>query len=159
MRHRGHAATSCDLEPGQGTFKQHHHRGDVKEILEDGWDLMIGFPPCQYITKMRYTGPQLWAALDFVEDLMNAPIPKIAIENPVGRISTYIRKPDQIIQPWWFGEPWTKATCLWLKNLPPLISTNCVPHIAQSWTLRHNDSKTRGITFPGIANAMADQWG
>ena len=126
---RGHEAWSCDLlESEQPTL--FHHQGDARDLLNDGWDIMIAFPPC---TDLSVIGAAQWrakqadgrqaAALAFVCELMAAPIPRIAIENPVGRISTAIRKPDQIIHPWQFGEPWMKRTCLWLSGLPALRPT------------------------------------
>ena len=161
---RGHEAMSCDLLPSESFGP--HHRGDVLPLLVDGWDAMIAFPPC---THLCVSGARWFAdkreeqlgALDFVRQLMHAPIAQIAIENPIGVISTRIRKPDQIIQPWQFGHGETKATCLWLKGLPPLVPTNIVsgrearvhrmPPGPDRW-------KERSRTFTGIAEAMADQW-
>lgn len=164
----GHDAMSCDLLPSDSPAGK-HYQGDVRDVLNDGWDLMIAHPPC---TDLAVSGARHFAAkiadgrqqaaLDFVRDLMNAPIEKIAIENPVSVISSKIRKPDQIIQPWQFGHGETKATCLWLKNLPLLIPTNIVdgreavvhrmPPSADRW-------KKRSTTYLGIAAAMAEQWG
>ena len=124
---RGHFAVSCDLLPSDvpGDF---HYQGDVRDLLGPSWDLMIAFPPCTYISKVGARHWPRWQAsgqqqeaLDFVRLLLGAPVPRIALENPVGKISTAIRKPDQIIEPFWFGEPYRKATCLWLKGLPPLV--------------------------------------
>lgn len=170
-------AVSCDLldteRPGP------HHKGDVRDILGDGWDLMVAHPPCTHLAvsgarhfaAKRADGRQD-AALDFVRTLLDAPIERIALENPVSIISSRIRKPDQVIQPWMFGHGETKATCLWLKNLPPLAPTtahdaplfgieaekgreariHAMPPSADRW-------KERSRTYPGIAAAMADQWG
>lgn len=165
---RGHYAVSCDLLASDDP-DGYHHQGDVFDIINDGWDLMIAHPPC---TDLAVSGARHFAAkiadgrqqraLDFVRKLLNAPIKKIALENPVSIISTKIRKPDQIIQPWQFGHGETKATCLWLKNLPLLIPTNIVegrealihkmPPSPDRW-------KKRSITYLGIAEAMASQWG
>jgi len=160
----GHDAMSCDLLPSDTEGK--HYQGDVRDILNSGWDLMIAHPPCTHLAvsgarwfKEKQTEQQ--EALEFVRVLMDAPIERIAIENPISIISTRIRKPDQIIQPWMFGHGETKATCLWLKNLPKLTPTDIVdgreqrihkmPPSPDRW-------KERSKTFQGIANAMADQW-
>ena len=166
FRERGHQAVSCDLLPCEDN-SPYHIVGDVLDLLDEGWDMMIAFPPC---THLAVSGARWFAgkqqdqekALDFVRRLMCANIPRIAIENPVGIISTRIRKPDQIIQPWQFGHGETKATCLWLKNLPPLKPTDVVngrypgvhrePPSPDRW-------KNRSRTYQGIAEAMADQWG
>ena len=124
----GHEAMSCDLLPSDAPGN--HYQGDVFEIINDGWDLMIAHPPCTYlsVSGMHWTSrgmrdPQLTEdALDFVQRLMDAPVKRIAIENPISVISSRIRKPDQIIQPWWFNEDASKKTCLWLKGLPKLTS-------------------------------------
>lgn len=161
---RGHDALSCDLLPTDAPGP--HYQGDVADIINDGWDLMAAFPPCTYLASSGarwHAGTQRQAeALEFVRWLMGADIPKIAIENPVGRISTAIRKPDQIIQPWQFGHGETKATCLRLKGLPRLVPTEVVggrearvhrlPPSKDRW-------KLRSLTYPGIAKAMAAQWG
>ena len=130
FRERGHNVTSCDLLPSENPDAD-HYQGPVEDILYRGYDIMIAFPPC---TRLAVSGARWWkdhlpeqrAALDFVRLLMAAPIPRIAIENPIGRISTAIRRPDQIIQPWQFGHGETKATCLWLDGLWPLVPTNVV---------------------------------
>jgi len=162
---RGHDAMSCDLLPTERPGP--HYQGDVFDILWDGWDLMIAHPPC---THLAVSGARWWKdkldeqreALDFVRALMDAPIPRIAIENPISKISTAIRKPDQIVQPWQFGHGETKATCLWLKGLPKLVPTQVV----EGREARiHNMSpspdrwKERSRTYQGIADAMAAQWG
>ncbi len=166
FRKRGHDARSCDLLPAEDE-SIYHYRGDVLTHSQHGWDMMIAFPPC---THLAVSGARWFKekratqlmALEFVQMLMDAPIPHIAIENPIGVISTKIRKPDQIIQPWQFGHGETKATCLWLKRLPLLEPTNIVegrvPRV-------HHESpgpdrwKRRSITYQGIADAMAEQWG
>jgi hypothetical protein len=173
----GHDATSCDLENPETAGA--HVKGDVLKILWFGWDLMIAHPPCTYLAA---SGARWWSqrrleqleALRFVQHLMNAPIARIAIENPVGRISTSIRPADQIIQPWQFGHPEWKTTCLWLKGLPKLEPTAVVepdatvgggkrPGRISSAIHRMGPSKNRqrerSRTYAGIAAAMADQWG
>lgn len=181
FRKRGHDAWSCDLLeteiPGQ------HIKGDVLNILNDGWDMMIAFPPCTYLTttanRSFLNNPGRWKkrleAMIFVYHLMNADIEKIAIENPVGVISSHIRKPDQIIQPYEFGHPVSKRTCLWLKNLPELKSTDVVEpewinpksggkrmsktHYKNGHSGGPGErSKNRSRTYQGIADAMANQW-
>jgi hypothetical protein len=156
---------SCDLLPTDKPGP--HYQGSVLDILNDGWDLMIAHPPC---THLAVSGSRWFKdkvieqaeALDFVRLLLNAPIEKIALENPISVISSKIRKPNQIIQPWQFGHGETKATCLWLKNLPKLLPTNIVegrearvhkmPPSLDRW-------KLRSTTYQGIADAMAQQWG
>lgn len=172
-------AVSCDLLPTESPG--HHYQGNVFDIINDGWDLMIAHPPCTYLavsgmhrTVRGLRDPELTEdALDFVRALMLAPIPKICIENPVSVISSRIRKPDQIIQPYQFGHNASKKTCLWLKGLPPLRPTkriygriidglerfenqtdggqNKIPPSADRW-------KIRSKTYEGIAEAMAQQW-
>ena len=164
---RGHDAWSCDLLPSERPGQ--HVQGDVLNVLGDGWDLMVAHPPCTFLAvsgaRWFYQVGRIKkqrAALDFVRDLLEAPIQRIAVENPIGIISTRIRKPDQIIQPWQFGHGEVKATCLWLKGLPALVPTNVV----EGRTARvHREPpgpdrwKRRSITYQGIADAMADQWG
>jgi hypothetical protein len=162
---RGHNAVSCDLLPSEAPGP--HYAGDVFDIIPYGWDMMIAHPPCTHLCCsgarwFRGKAKEQEEALVFVQRLMDAPIPKIAIENPVGVISTRIRKPDQIIQPWQFGHGETKATCLWLKNLPLLVPANVVLGRDQRiWKLGPSSDrgKIRSLTFPGIAKAMAEQWG
>jgi hypothetical protein len=164
FRARGHDAMSCDLLPTDALGP--HYQGDVRDVLGDGWDLMVAHPPCTHLAVsgarwFKHKQSEQADALAFVRLLMDAPIPRIAIENPVSIISSRIRKPDQIIQPWQFGHGETKATCLWLKNLPRLTPTQIVegrearvhrmPPSADRW-------KLRSATYPGIAAAMADQW-
>jgi hypothetical protein len=182
----GHVAESCDLLPTErpnwtlDRFSQirthhpdrgHHHQCDIEELLSYGmeYDLMIAFPPCTHLAssgarwfKEKIADGRQQRATDFFMGLVNADIPKIAIENPIGIMSTKYRKPDQIIQPWQFGHGETKATCLWLKNLPKLVPTDVVegrePRI---WKMApaKDRAKKRSITYQGIANAMAKQWG
>lgn len=162
---RGCAALSCDLLPTE--IEGPHYRGDVRDLLFSGyWDMLIAFPPC---TRLASCGARWWRgkeieqaeSIEFVKMLLNAPIGRIAIENPIGRISTAICPPDQIIQPWQFGHPYQKATCLWLKNLPKLVPGNIVAGREQKCWLEPESKerwKKRSRTFPGIARAMADQW-
>ena len=161
----GHDVWSCDILPSERPGN--HLQENVRDVLCDGWDLMIAHPPC---THLAVSGARWFAkkrleqfvALEFVEALLAAPIPHIALENPVSIISTRIRKPDQIIQPWQFGHGEIKATCLWLKGLPALVPTHIVSgrhprvHTASPGP---NRWKERSRTLPGIAKAMAEQWG
>lgn len=169
-------ALSCDLLPSDAPGP--HYQGDVKDLLDDGWDLMVAFPPCTYLclSGMHWTtrglrDPQLTEdALEFVQLLLDAPIPCIALENPVGIISKRIRKPDCIIQPWQFGHPEAKRTCLWLKGLPVLEPTNVLEKpVSGRWENQTASGqnklapskdrwKERSKTYQGIADAMAVQW-
>lgn len=161
FRHRGHSAYSCDIEPSAGEFPEYHINDDVREHLI-GWDMIIAFPPCDYLTRANgsaYGTNHQANAIDFVRYIWEADCPRIAVENPPGALSRALRKPDQIIQPWGFGDPWTKATCLWLKGLEPLVYTDPVPSMAHSFTDSYKNKKRRSITFQGIADAMAEQWG
>jgi hypothetical protein len=163
----GHFAVSCDLMDSEA--EGNHYKGDVFDIINDGWDLLIAHPPCTHLAvsgarhfpAKRASGVQQ-EALAFVQRLLDAPIPRIALENPISIISTAIRKPDQIIQPWMFGHGETKATCLWLKNLPLLTPTDIVEG-REARVHRMSPSPTRwkerSRTYTGIAVAMADQWG
>ena len=161
----GHDAWSCDLLPSEKPGQ--HIQGDVLGVLGQGWDLMIAHPPCTHlaVSGARWFKDKIWqqaAALEFVRRLLAAPVAHIALENPVSIISTRIRKPDQIIQPWQFGHPETKATCLWLKGLPPLQATSIVEgRVGRIWRLPPSPDrwKERSRTYPGIAQAMAEQWG
>jgi site-specific DNA-cytosine methylase len=178
----GHYALSCDLLPCDSLNSGDHYQGDVTDILDHGWDLMIAHPPCTYlsVSGMHWTtrglrDPQLTEdALAFVRLLLDAPIPRIALENPVSVISSRIRKPDQVVQPWMFGHDASKKTCLWLKNLPLLEATQKVAPRLVNGTPRwgnQTDSgqnrlgpsedrwKIRSKTYQGIAEAMANQWG
>lgn len=181
---RGHYALSCDLLPTE--TPGNHYQGDVRDVLSDGWDVLIAHPPCTYLTvagvrwlyhpddkhlptNERRPHPNYpnrrrdqADALEFVRLLMDAPVDRIAIENPVSVISSHIRKPDQVIQPWQFGHGETKATCLWLKNLPALVPScivsgrearvHMMPPGPDRW-------KERSRTYEGVAAAMAGQWG
>jgi len=162
---QGHNAISCDLLPSERPGP--HYEGDVCDIINNGFDLMIAHPPC---THLAVSGARWFKdkqaeqieALDFVRLLLNAPIDRIALENPVSIISSRIRKPGQIIQPWQFGHGETKATCLWLKNLPKLVPTNIVEGReakVHRMTPSPNRWKERSRTYQGIADAMAIQWG
>lgn len=164
---KGHDAVSCDLLKPES--KGLHYTGDVRDLIDDHWDLLIAFPPCTDIAvsgarwfKEKIKDGRQQAAIDFFMILACADIPMICIENPVGIMSTKWRKPDQIIQPWQFGHGETKATCLWLKGLPLLKPTNIVegrePRI---WKMppSKDRGKLRSITLPGIAEAMANTWG
>lgn len=162
---RGHNAWSCDLLPSERPGK--HKQCDVRAVLRHGWDLMIAHPPCTHlaVSGARWFKGKLDEqrdALTFVRELLAAPIPRIALENPVSIISSRIRKPDQIVQPWMFGHGETKATCLWLKGLPPLAPTLIVEGRAarvHREPPRPDRWKARSRTLPGIAAAMAEQWG
>ncbi len=187
FRRLGHDAWSCDIIPTDAD-PTYHIQCDVLEIIDQGWDMMIAHPPCTYLTvagnkwlkpeyKDRFPDreKQMYEAAEFFIKLANAPINKIAIENPVGRMSSLYRKPDQIIQPYQFGHSVRKSTCLWLKGLPPLEPTNIVSYeidVFQSDNTqskchtetghirdRKERSKVRSKTFQGIADAMAQQWG
>ncbi len=205
FRNLGYEAFSCDLLPCSGGHPEWHHQGDVFEIINEGWDLMIAHPPCTYLTvsgvawlshpedvhlpfEDRRPNPKypnrrqdMLDSIEFVKALYNAPIKHVAIENPVGLLSTRWRKPDQIVQPYHFGDEATKTTCLWLKNLPLLTPTNIV---GKGERFEWIDTKTgkkksqplwyyealskaktkaerqtlRSKTFPGMANAFAEQW-
>lgn len=164
----GHDAWSCDILPAEDN-SPYHLQCDVSRVLADDWHLMCAFPPCTHLCssgarhfeQKRKDGRQK-EGIDFFLSLTEAPIEKIAIENPIGIMSTYYRKPDQIIQPWMFGHGETKATCLWLKNLPQLTPTDIVegrePRIHKMGP-SVDRSKKRSVTYQGIANAMAMQWG
>jgi hypothetical protein len=161
---KGHDAWSCDILP---TEKPGNHlQCDLREILYDNWDMAIFHPPCTHlaVSGARWFKDKIKEqkeALEFVKLLMCANIDKICIENPVSIISTHIRKPDQIIQPWMFGHGETKSTCLWLKNLPSLVPTNIVEgreNRIHMMPPSENRWKERSRTFKGIALAMSDQW-
>lgn len=161
----GHDAASCDLLPSE--TEGQHYQGDITDILYKGWDLLICHPPCTHLAVsgarwFKHKQREQREALSFVQLLLDAPIHRIALENPVSIISTRIRKPDQIIQPWQFGHGETKTTCLWLKNLPLLQPTNVVAgREGKVWKMPPSPErwKDRSRTYPGIAEAMAQQWG
>ena len=188
----GHDAWSCDIESSTSKYtnkKGKHILGDVIPLLSDYWDLIIAFPPCTHLTNTanKYYNVRKYGrsaelkhkerekAVQFFMQIVNANSPRIAIENPVGVMSSRYRKPDQIIQPHYFGDPFEKKTCIWLKNLPKLTFTDHVPPpprkrfasgrtmpawYADAWKLpKEERAKRRNKTFPGIAKAMADQWG
>ena len=189
FRERGHNAFSCDIEPCSGGHPEWHLQQDVIPLLEEKWDMIIAFPPCTYLTVTgnrwfnidRYGEKAIQrhkdrkAAIDFFMAFANADCEKIAIENPVGIMSSEWRKPDQIINPWQFGDAFEKKTCIWLKGLPELTPTNIVEipprkkfdsgktmpsWYAELWNLpKEERAKLRSKTFPGIAKAMASQWG
>ena len=163
---KGHKALSCDLLPTEKSGP--HYQGDVLDILYEGWDLMIAHPPCTHLAVsgarwFKYKQKEQQEALNFVSILLNAPIEKICLENPVSIISSRIRKPDQIIQPYQFGHNESKKTCLWLKNLPLLKPTNIITENIQQKVWKCPPSKDRwkirSRFYTGIAEAMANQWG
>ena len=194
LRKLGHEAFSCDLLPCSGGHPEWHYNQDVFEVIDKGWDMMIAHPPCTFLavsgarwlynkdgTKNEERWKNQAEALDFVQRLMDAPIDKIAIENPISVISSHIRKPDQIVQPWQFGDKAQKSTCLWLNNLPKLKPTDIVEKgefiefISKKGVKKKQpkwyfdalkNAKTpaerrtlRSKTFKGMAEAMANQWG
>jgi site-specific DNA-cytosine methylase len=180
FENRVHDAWSCDLLPTESEQTRQagkHIQGDVLEILNDGWDLMIAHPPCTHLAssgarwfKEKIASGEQQMAIDFFMFLANAPIEKIATENPIGIMSTKFRKPDQIIQPWQFGHRESKATCLWLKGLPLLKPTNILAKTGKYWNNQTPSgqnklgpsptrAKDRSRTYQGIASAMAEQWG
>ena len=184
---RGYDATSCDILPSDTPGK--HYQGDVFDILDDGWDMLIGFPPCTYLSclGLQFCDERLYGkaaierkkkrvgAMEFVKKLYYCDIPYVALENPLGHLNTHWRKPDQIIHPYYFGNMERKQTCLWLKNLPILAHTHDFRNAPKPdkiirthkgrkregvyYTLRTNTAKERARFWPGIAAAMADQWG
>jgi hypothetical protein len=188
LRKLGHEAFSCDLLPCSGAHPEWHIEGDALQQLNKGWEMLIAFPPCTHLAvsgaawfeQKRKDGRQQ-EAINFFMEIINAPIEKIAVENPIGIMSKIYRKPNQIIQPWQFGNSVQKSTCLWLKNLPILKATNVVSKgeffewidkktgkkkrqnlwYYQTAFLPHKNgerAKARSKTFPGIAKAMAEQW-
>jgi hypothetical protein len=166
FRRRGHDAVSCDLLPTEQPGP--HYQGHIEMLLAEPerWDMMIAFPPCTHLcasgNRWHAGTPERDAALEFVRLLLGAPIPKIALENPVGAINSRIRRPDMILQPWQYGHRETKATCLWLKGLPPLMAADvwAGPYEARVHRMPQSRDrwKNRSRTLPGIAEAMADQW-
>lgn len=177
FRDKGIEAYSCDIEPCSGGHPEWHLQEDVIPLLKQDWDMIIAFPPCTHLAgsgarwfpQKRKDGRQK-QGIDFFMEFANCSCDKVAIDNPVGIMSTEYRKPDQIIQPWQFGDSYSKKTCLWLNGLPKLVPTNVVDkgefviHGGKKipkWysNAGGNRSKTRSKTFPGIAKAMAEQWG
>jgi site-specific DNA-cytosine methylase len=188
LRKLGHEAYSCDIEPCSGGHPEWHLQQDVIPLLKEKWDMIIAFPPCTYLTVTgnrwfnieRYGEKAIQRikdrkeAIKFFMMFANADCEKVVIENPVGIMSTEWRKPDQIIQPYEFGDPYEKKTCLWIKGLPKLIPVNQVEPpprtqfesgksmptwYAEAWKLpKEERAKLRSKTFPGIAKAMAEQW-
>ena len=194
FRKLGHEAYSCDIQECSGDNPEWHIKGDVLEIINDTWDMMIAFPPCTHLAvsgarhfhKKIKDGRQQ-QGIDFFMQMINAPIPKIAVENPIGIMSTKYRKPNQIIHPYHFGDPYSKATCLWLKNLPNLLYNKKLDNkrqkelvfeelpnevekgefvtfssgkrMAKWYNEASGNGHLRSKTFPGIAKAMASQWG
>lgn len=180
LRRLGHEAYSCDIEPCSGGHPEWHLQQDVVPLLDEKWDMILAFPPCthlavsgaRYFEQKRRDGRQQ-QGIDFFMLFVNSDCERVAIENPVGVMSTIYRRPDQIIQPYEFGHPERKRTCLWLKGLPPLVPTKVVKpelHICGNGVVDsrwHYDTynlppkeraKARSKTFPGIARAMAEQW-
>ena len=169
FRNKGHEAYSCDIQECSGGYPEWHIKGDVTELFKQQWDMIIAFPPC---TDLCVSGARWFPekikdgrqqkSIDFFKMFTVLDCEKVCIENPIGIMSTRYRKPDQIIQPWMFGHGETKATCLWLKGLPLLQPTNIVSGREQKiWKMPPGPerAKLRSKTFPGIAQAMADQWG
>lgn len=183
LRRGGHTAYSCDLLPTSGRHPEWHIQADALEVVKMDWDMVIAFPPCTHLAvsgaawfeRKRRNGQQDMGVGFFKAFTALDHVPRVAIENPVGIMSKLYRKPDQIIQPWMFGDPYEKKTCLWLKGLPPLEPTNEVEPeprkvyesgntmptwYADAWSLSpHDRAVIRSKTFPGIAKAMAAQWG
>lgn len=182
FRNKGHEAFSCDLEPTSGKHPEWHLEQDVEPLLIERWDMIIAFPPCTHLAssgakhfKAKVADGRQQAGIDFFMLFTNLTCPKIAIENPVGIMSTRYRKPDQIINPYQFGHQATKKTCLWLKELPLLRATDVVYsgddiefgsgkrmnrwQYDMSCVNPKERAKKRSVTFPGIAEAMAEQWG
>ena len=168
MRRLGHDAYSCDIIPCSGGHPEWYLQVDALELIKIQWDMIIAFPPCtnlavsgaRYFKEKQEDGRQQ-ASIEFFMQFANADCKRIAIENPIGIMSTRYRKPDQIIQPWQFGHGETKATCLWLKGLPKLKPTDIVTGREQRiWKMPPGPerAKIRSKTYPGIARAMAEQW-
>jgi site-specific DNA-cytosine methylase len=187
LRKLGHEAYSCDILPCSGGRPEWHIQGDIIEQLDKGWDMLIAFPPCTHLAvsgarhfPQKIADGRQQQGIDFFMAMINAPIPKIAVENPIGIMSTKYRKPDQIIHPWMFGDKASKSTCLWLKGLPLLLPTEIVDKGEFfEWVDKNGKKKRqakwymdalkkaktnaerstlRSKTFPGIAKAIANQW-
>lgn len=171
FRALGHEAYSADMLPASGGHPEWHIQGDAVALLRQDWDMLIAFPPCTDLTiagaryfKEKIADGRQQAAADLFMAFVNADIPRIAIENPVGVMSTLYRKPDQIINPWQFGHVEKKRTCLWLKGLPLLVPSDIIPvDERREWVLKFPPTADRATlrskTFQGIADAMAAQWG
>ena len=179
LRKRGHEAYSCDIQECSGGHPEWHIQDDVAPILSQPWDMIIAFPPCTHLAvsgaawwKQKQADGRQQECIDFFHLFTNLECPRVAIENPIGIMSTIYRKPDQIIQPYWFGDEFQKSTCLWLKGLPKLTPTNIVGKGEMvfyggkrgskwNWGLppSKDRAKIRSKTFNGIAEAMANQWG
>lgn len=183
----GHEAYSADILPCSGGHPEWHIQGDVLEVLKEGWDMMIAFPPCTHLAvsgarhfKKKIEDGRQQQGIDFFLAMANASIPRIAIENPIGIMSSVYQKPTQIIQPYYFGDPFSKATCLWLKGLPKLTHIKEAPlfpelvthtgkgefvtfssgkRMAKWYSQASGNGHIRSKTFPGIAKAMVEQWG
>ena len=168
LRKLGHEAYSCDIEPCSGGHPEWHLQQDVIPLLSEPWDMIIAFPPCTDLASsgarwfpQKIVDGRQQVAIEFFLRFTKLACPMVAIENPIGIMSTHYRKPDQIVQPWQFGHGETKATCLWLKGLPLLVPTNIVPGRTprvHRMPPRADRAKLRAKTFPGIARAMAEQW-
>lgn len=166
FRERGHDAWSSDLLDAEDG-DSHHYKRDCLSLLDQNWDMLIAFPPCTHLSvsgawKFKEKEQLQRESLEFVRNLLCAPVDKIALENPIGMISTRIRKPDQIIQPWHFGHGEKKTTCLWLKNLPILNPTNIAlgeEGMILKYSPGPNRWKDRSRSYSGLAKAMAEQWG
>lgn len=169
FRKLGHSAWSCDLAESEDHSGYWHIRADIRDVLGDqerfgSWDMLIAHPPCTHLTnaRNRWMPERVCSeeALELVRFILDAPVPKICVENPPGAISTRIRRPNQYAQPWWFGDPYSKPTGLWLKGLEPLRPEVWIrPDGVVPWTRARRDPVARSRTFPGIARAMAEQWG
>ena len=182
LRKLGHEAYSCDIEPCSGGHPEWHLQQDVLPLLKEKWDMIIAFPPCTHLAvsgaawfKEKIADGRQQQGIDFFMEFANCDCKKVVIENPIGIMSTNWRKPNQIIQPYQFGEPFEKKTCLWLKGLNELIPTNIIDPpqrvkyesgksmpkwYADAWKLPPKErARLRSKTFPSIAKAMAEQWG
>ena len=182
LRKLGHEAYSCDIEPCSGGHPEWHLQQDVLPLLKEKWDMIIAFPPCTHLAvsgaawfKEKIADGRQQQGIDFFMEFANCDCKKVVIENPIGIMSTNWRKPNQIIQPYQFGEPFEKKTCLWLKGLNELIPTNIIDPpqrvkyesgksmpkwYADAWKLPPKErARLRSKTFPGIAKAIAEQWG
>jgi hypothetical protein len=176
LRRLGHEAYSCDIEPCSGGHPEWHLQQDVLPLLKEPWDMIIAFPPCTHLAvsgaawfKEKQADGRQQQGIKFFLEFTSLDCPKVVIENPIGIMSTYFRKPDQVVQPYQFGHLERKSTCLWLKGLPMLIPTNDVYDDMMQLPKNQRErlhylppsadrSKTRSKTFPGIARAMAEQW-